>query len=81
LSNASGDSNLKFAKQCGLTSTTNKRTGYMPVFIPSGKDFRTSGSWLANGAIANLYYTLKLAQNSRRCKMLKPATLDVKNNH
>jgi hypothetical protein len=53
----------------------------MPVFIPSGKDFRTSGSWLANGAIANLYYTLKLAQNSRRCKMLKPATLDVKNNH
>jgi hypothetical protein len=55
LSNASGDSNLKFAKQRGLTSTTNKRTGYMPVFNPSGKDFRASGPWPANGAIAALY--------------------------
>jgi hypothetical protein len=37
----------------------------MPVFSPSGKDFRTSGPWLANGAIAALYYTITVTVGAK----------------
>jgi hypothetical protein len=37
LSNASGDSNLKFDKQCGLTPTTNKEQAMCPSGVISNR--------------------------------------------
>jgi hypothetical protein len=53
----------------------------MPVFNQSGKDFRTSGPWLANSAIAALYYTITVGAKLASLQNAQAGNLDVKREH